>query len=413
MKRSELYELVWQKPMIKLAEQLGISDVGLAKACRRLGIPAPPRGHWAKLQAGKPSVQIPLPASVHDPVVTLHTTPPAKRIAEQTAKKQESEDVKKRIHQLQKVETVESQKKPRRHALVKATADYCATIPSLVRRYERMDQMKRFYFDGPKPPPQVNGRWILSVPNGLELAISDELLEWSLDFYDQILRLLTQSGSRIYRESGEERKPAAIVCERNGERLTFNFREGYRKSFLSTEELAVKKAKSSRANDWEYVPSGQCLFTAQGSEFCLTKKWQGTPSQLSSKRDEIVATCMQLLDAQPERRKQRIDAAEISQKKAEEESKKRRINEGRHRQLEQAFKAAQAFEQVSQLNRFLNKVETECDEYLEPYQDRARVWIKLVREELRAAQPDMEILSRCLSVPKWETWPPEWWPTEG
>ena len=39
--------------MIKLARKLDISDVGLAKACRRHNIPRPPRGYWAKLAAGK------------------------------------------------------------------------------------------------------------------------------------------------------------------------------------------------------------------------------------------------------------------------------------------------------------------------------------------------------------------------
>lgn len=41
MKRSELYGLVWAKPMTQLAAELGISDVGLAKACRRHAVPAP------------------------------------------------------------------------------------------------------------------------------------------------------------------------------------------------------------------------------------------------------------------------------------------------------------------------------------------------------------------------------------
>lgn len=51
MKRSELYAKVWATPMSRLAIELGISDVGLAKACRRHAIPAPPRGYWAKLKA--------------------------------------------------------------------------------------------------------------------------------------------------------------------------------------------------------------------------------------------------------------------------------------------------------------------------------------------------------------------------
>lgn len=51
IKRSALHALVWAKPMTQIGKELGISDVGLAKACRRHGIPVPPRGHWAKLAA--------------------------------------------------------------------------------------------------------------------------------------------------------------------------------------------------------------------------------------------------------------------------------------------------------------------------------------------------------------------------
>lgn len=39
LKRSELYELVWQQPMARLAQTFAISDVGLAKICRKHDIP--------------------------------------------------------------------------------------------------------------------------------------------------------------------------------------------------------------------------------------------------------------------------------------------------------------------------------------------------------------------------------------
>jgi hypothetical protein len=60
--RQELYEQVWREPMVKLAQSYGLSDVGLAKTCRKHDIPLPPRGYWAKKQFGKAPVQIPLPA---------------------------------------------------------------------------------------------------------------------------------------------------------------------------------------------------------------------------------------------------------------------------------------------------------------------------------------------------------------
>ena len=50
--RRDLYELVWATPLSKLADQFGISDRGLAKICERHRVPSPPRGYWAKLEAG-------------------------------------------------------------------------------------------------------------------------------------------------------------------------------------------------------------------------------------------------------------------------------------------------------------------------------------------------------------------------
>ncbi|MBZ9974211.1 MULTISPECIES: hypothetical protein [unclassified Mesorhizobium] len=50
--REELFALVWERPTSEIAKELGISDVALAKLCRRLQVPKPPRGYWAKVQAG-------------------------------------------------------------------------------------------------------------------------------------------------------------------------------------------------------------------------------------------------------------------------------------------------------------------------------------------------------------------------
>ncbi|MEX2526468.1 MAG: hypothetical protein WEA09_02415 [Gemmatimonadota bacterium] len=50
--RRELFDHVWSTPMIQLAPEWGLSDQGLAKVCRRLKVPRPPRGYWAKKRAG-------------------------------------------------------------------------------------------------------------------------------------------------------------------------------------------------------------------------------------------------------------------------------------------------------------------------------------------------------------------------
>lgn len=61
MTREELHALVWSQPMRTVAKSLGVSDVALAKRCRKANVPAPPRGWWARKEAGQPVVTPPLP----------------------------------------------------------------------------------------------------------------------------------------------------------------------------------------------------------------------------------------------------------------------------------------------------------------------------------------------------------------
>lgn len=44
--------LVWSKPTVKVARELGVSDKAVEKRCKRLDVPKPPVGFWAKYEAG-------------------------------------------------------------------------------------------------------------------------------------------------------------------------------------------------------------------------------------------------------------------------------------------------------------------------------------------------------------------------
>jgi hypothetical protein len=67
--RVELYNEVWDRPLVKLSRKYGISDVRLGKVCRKLKIPHPGRGYWAKRKAGILIERLPLPAFNDAPVV--------------------------------------------------------------------------------------------------------------------------------------------------------------------------------------------------------------------------------------------------------------------------------------------------------------------------------------------------------
>ncbi|WP_117139597.1 hypothetical protein [Pseudomonas amygdali] len=51
---QQLFEMVWARPVLIIAKEIGVSDVGLSKACRKAGITLPARGHWAKPESKRP-----------------------------------------------------------------------------------------------------------------------------------------------------------------------------------------------------------------------------------------------------------------------------------------------------------------------------------------------------------------------
>ena len=58
--RQDLYELVWSKPLVELAKDFSLSARGSRKGCRKLAIPVPGRGYWARVAAGQAPRQPPL-----------------------------------------------------------------------------------------------------------------------------------------------------------------------------------------------------------------------------------------------------------------------------------------------------------------------------------------------------------------
>lgn len=82
--RRELFDLVWSKPMKKIAEELGISDRGLAKICIRHRVPSLSRGYWARLAAGQ-KIKPPFFREVNNPSLDrIEVTSTVSNLTEET-----------------------------------------------------------------------------------------------------------------------------------------------------------------------------------------------------------------------------------------------------------------------------------------------------------------------------------------
>jgi hypothetical protein len=60
-RRTDLYEEIWKDPVRTVAKRYGVSDVALGKICRKLNVPVPGLGYWARIRVGQTVSPPPLP----------------------------------------------------------------------------------------------------------------------------------------------------------------------------------------------------------------------------------------------------------------------------------------------------------------------------------------------------------------
>ncbi|MBB6481538.1 hypothetical protein [Spirochaeta isovalerica] len=73
--REKLYKEVWESPMIEFCKIYGVSDVALSKTCKKLKVPKPPVGYWAKKAAGKAPTKPKMYPYENAPKLLIRSTP--------------------------------------------------------------------------------------------------------------------------------------------------------------------------------------------------------------------------------------------------------------------------------------------------------------------------------------------------
>lgn len=422
MKRSELYEKVWAVPMTRLAKELGVSDVGIAKACRRNAVPTPPRGYWAKLDAGKQVDKPPLPQPETDTEVKFAGIAPEIKAHQQKVRQQREVWLQEHAPEQQEVVTIKMLKSLEdAHALVKSTARLCERIPILQKRWDRRKPGDyESWSDEDRPPYMDQGRYRLFQKNCLNITASLSSIDWILTFHATLFAALERAGFKIAFRDAEtprnarESKPAAVTVSRKSECFELQFSEGYRRVPLTAAEVAAYKKLKGYAPSrlYETAPSEKYTITFNGSEYRANKVWQATRDGLEKRLAEIVTTVDELATLQPLFRKEREDAAAQAQRDAERRERARSISDGRADQLKRAFAMTEVQDRVNRLRSFLDSLEKRETEFQASYRERLKIWLTMVRSELEKSDPVKAMLAESLSVPSWQTWPPVWWPED-
>lgn len=312
--RDELYKLVWETPMSRLSERFGLSGNGLAKICRRLDVPYPPRGYWAKLAAGKKvkataltKAKSGIPSSV-----TIHRKAPAK--VEELA--------------------------PELAASLSVAMEAVGTI----RVPDRLHK-----------PHAIIAGWLAEHQRQVELAKRDR---WGSHYRPRDFtpmerrrhRLLDALFKELERQGAKtgENDRRELYAEVSGERLEFELREKYKqvRRPLTAEELKWGGNKSGMTQ--ELQPTGFFLFTIKrylpGS---LRREWlERDDAPIEDRLAEIVATFLVAGPIIAKERRQREERA----RREEEERQRRKLDRNRWRRFAEI---AKAWDEVGTARRFL------------------------------------------------------------
>jgi len=193
-RRKELYDQVWAEPMVELAPKYLVTSVALAKTCRRLRVPVPGRGYWAKKRAGQKPPRTPLgpkPSGVPDELTF-------DRWVAYTEEERRALEAEQRAR-------FEAEEKARREA--EEEKRRVAQIRDQVERWRLARDIRGFVTEGQRIV--LDGHCKISKGGPLE----DEF-EWALDYADRIdpLRDLRVSVAQMAADQWDKEMTAA---ERN------------------------------------------------------------------------------------------------------------------------------------------------------------------------------------------------------
>jgi hypothetical protein len=314
--RQQLYERVWQTPMRTLAQQFDISDVGLAKACRKHAIPTPLAGHWMKVQHGKP-VHRPALTGVPDELVVLDAR--AHRIAAASSAGTAVETVNVSVHLRSTTESL---------APVAA-----ATFAALANR-----------------KPDAHGFVTCGSSQAVRCNLSAQTVSRAALLLDAVECALPQVGARL----AHERESQRVALWVNEVRLGLTLSEDYRRT-----ETVAKDPKYSyySRREYHYEFTGALRLTIEG-DYPGRKTWaDGRRHRLEGKLDSFVRGVAEAALAVTQLRQQREALAQ--ERRRQHELWQAAEENRRHRQAfaDNLAKEAKAWRQFVDVRDYLNQLQ--------------------------------------------------------
>lgn len=295
LSRRELFDLVWSTPVTKLASDFGMSDRGFSKLCTRHKVPTPPRGYWAKIEAGA-EPKVPPFLELRDrsfDVVEINST----------------------IHALpvEVRETIEAQKFIRKQAKLKERTESVEPLPKVNKPHSTLASMIHLV---KKTKPDGDGRVAVMGPRKHGVSVHHSSVERAISILDAIVRMAEERGLNA---DCNDMEPSVFQGQ---DRIPFSLVEKTKRTkHVPTKEELTKEEKRKarlRRNSWdsfdfgygrpwpEYdtVFTGQLSFGADAWADGLRKTWADSKTQRVEKLIPDIVDGLELLLAHEKARRE-------------------------------------------------------------------------------------------------------------
>ena len=362
--RDELYQKVWGRPLIKVAQEYGVSAVALGKACRKLLVPVPGRGHWAKLVHGHDGVpKPPLPKLDKVPVVCRSARPQQK----ETTASNEIDPEFAAIDQLLSsgaLKPLAIDPSAKSHVLIRRTA---ARLRSHSRKNEK-------------------GILLPREPGGLDVMVTANRLERALQVMSQVLAVLEAQGFTV--EATD--KDVSVACI-NGQQVVFGIEEVIRRNVILKPRVPQPKDRWDYDRIVSYEPTGVLALIIHSGSWrsqSLRKRWADAKTQrVEDLIPDFVAGLMRtavVLRREEEELKQR----ELErQKRAEEMVKLREQVEAEEKKMEQFNQWVDGWERAERLRRFIATYAEKTSRWSAERQPHYKEWIEWANRQADRIDP--------------------------
>lgn len=385
--RQQLYEEVWADPVTIVAKRYGLSDVGLAKICRKLKIPLPGLGYWSKLRAGKLVLkgQLPDVAEASLPPVRLHTVEPIKQQARETAQ-QKAFAYRKTVGTISVPDEMTDP-----HPLIRAAA----------KRLKRRDGW-------------TDPKGLRTAPNEvLNLNVTSSSLDRALRIMDTLIKNLARASVTVRIDTQAQQ----TILDVGGTAVTLALTEHVRRTphrITPAEQMARGRRRHDyrSAPDFGYFMLPRFDYHATGALTITvgrrpSRSWNDTErARLEDRLGKVVAGILALADeirAQKEEERRRSEEHARAQNRYEHLVNHLKSEEAAFQALEQE---ATKWERATRLRAYIRAAEKNTQE-MGTISSQLQDWLAWARAKADWLDPFVLICDAILDAP--EPKPPHHW----